>query len=267
MRPKVVQRTVVLMSFDDSIAVELQRQRGLPWLDEEESALLLAVDARAFRTDALRTTRLFAALLEELPVSVALTGVEVARGFFTCKPFHHAILTDRLLVDAFADWLLPRAGPTALLEQAIALARRHRARRRLRLGALARAPGVELARLPTGTLASFAASRADLQVRAGEVPLHEAVAAGARVPAPVEQAGLEHVVVIDAIDGARGAAAPGCSVCADDLFSLLAFARDGRSRVDVIQEARRLGADDDAQELVDDLVGEGLLREGRAPSM
>lgn len=256
MRHGVVQRTVVLMGLDEQVAVDLHRRRGLPWLNDDEAALLLRVDARAFRTDPLRAARLFAALLEELPVSVALTGVDVARGFFQSKPFHHAILKDRLVVDAFGDWLFPRAGATAMIEQAIALARRRRARRRLRPngfvgGALARAPGVELARVPVGTLGFFAQARASLAARAPT--MHEAVAHGARVEPPASSEALERVLIVDGPDG------PACSLCADALFALLAFARDGRSRASVEDEARRLGADDDAAALVADLVADGLL--------
>ncbi len=247
MRPGVVQRTAVLLSFHAPLVHELHAKRTLPWLHDDEAALLLHADARAWRTDPLRATRLLATLIEELPVSCAVVGVDVARGFFASKPFQHAILHDRLIVDALGDWLLPRAGAVAQLEQAIALARRKRARRRLRhAGDLARAPGVELARVADGTLAFLARARASL----GAVPL-EAVAKGVRIDAPHEpmHGALEHVLVV----GAE------LSACAEPLFALLSFARDGRSRTAVIDEARRLGAEDDAEELVDDLVRDGLL--------
>lgn len=249
MRPGVVQRTAVLLSFHPPLVDELQEKRTLPWLRDDEAALLLATDARAWRTDPLRATRLLATLLEELPVSCAVVGVDVARGFFASKPFQHAILHDRLIVDALGDWLLPRAGSVAQLEQAVALARRNRPRRRLRhAGDLARAPGVELARVPDGTLAFLARARALL---GAHVQPHEAVANGARVDAPSEpmRGALEHVLVV----GSE------LSTCAEPLFALLSFARDGRARDAVIDEARRLGADDDAEELVDDLVRDGLL--------
>jgi hypothetical protein len=247
MRHAVVQRTAVLLSFHAPLVDELHAKRALPWLHDDEAALLLRTDPRAWKTDPLRATRLLATLLEELPVSCAVVGVDVARGFFASKPFQHAILHDRLVVDALGDWLLPRAGSVAQLEQAVAMARRARPRRRLRhAGDLARASGVEVVRVPEGTLAFLARSRAAL----GDTP-HEAVAQGARVEAPREPMNgpLEHVLVV----GSE------LSTCAEPLFALLSFARDGKPGSAVVDEARRLGADDDAQELVDDLVREGLL--------
>lgn len=248
MRHGVVQRTSVLLSFHAPLVDELHTKRTLPWLHDDEAALLLRVDRRAWHTDALRATRLLATLLEELPVSCAVVGIDVARGFFASKPFQHAILRDRLVVDAFGDWLFPRAGAVAQIEQAIALARRRRPRRRPRhAGDIARAPGVEVVRVPVGTLAFLARARAELGVHAA----HEAVAHGARIEAPAEpmHGALEHVLIVDAE----------LSTCAEPLFALLSFARDGRTRTAVIDEARRLGADDDAAELVDDLVRDGLL--------
>lgn len=247
MRPGVVQRTAVLLSFHAPLVDELHGKRTLPWLHNDEAALLLRTDARAWRTDPLRSTRLLATLLEELPVSCAVVGVDVVRGFFASKPFQHAVLHDRLIVDALGDWLLPRAGAVAQLEQAVALAQRKRPRRRLRhVGDLARAPGVEVVRVAEGTLNFLARAHAAL----GAKP-HDAVANGARVDAPPEpmHGALEHVLVVG---GAL-------STCAEPLFALLSFARDGRARGAVIDEARRLGADDDAEELVDDLVDDGLL--------
>jgi hypothetical protein len=262
----VVQRTIVLLTFDPRVVAALHAHRGLPWLRDDEAALLLRVDARAFRTDPLREARLFAALLEELPVSCAIAGVDVARGFFRSQPFQHAILTDRLVVDAFGDWLLPRAGGTAQLEQAIALARRRRPRRwHGGPDEWARAPGVELARVPAGTLASFASARASLTAQAGvHGTVHELVAGGVRVATPDDGPGLEHVLVVDVAGSTHqdGGAGPSCATCADALFALLSFARDGRSRAALEDEARRLGADDEAAALIDDLAGEGLLARG-----
>lgn len=247
MRAEVVQRTAVLLSFHAPLVDELHGRRALPWLHEDEAALLLRTDARAWKTDPLRATRLLATLMEELPVSCGVVGVDVARGFFASKPFQHAILHERLVVDALGDWLLPRAGAVAQLEQAIALARRKRPRRRLRHpGDLARAPGVEVARVAEGTLAFLARARASL----GAKP-HETVAQGGRVEAPSEpmHGPLEHILVVG---GAL-------STCAEPLFALLSFARDGRPGAAVVDEARRLGADDDAEELVADLIGDGLV--------
>jgi hypothetical protein len=49
------------------------------------------------------------------------------------------------------------------------------------------------------------------------------------------------------------------STCAEPLFALLSFAREGRKRQDLVDEAARLGADDDAAAVVDDCIGDGLL--------
>lgn len=257
MRPVVVQRTVVLLSIHTKLMDDLVAHGTLPWLHDDEAALLRAVDPRAFRADPLRATRMLANLIEEMPVTCAVVGVDVARGFFASKPFQHTILHARLLMDAFGDWLLPRAGAVALVEQAICMARRMRSRRRAPQvdsshdPVIGRAPGVEVARVAQGTVAFLAEARA----RLGDP--HEAVARGARVTAPIEPVGgpLEHVLVV----GSE------VSTCAEPLYALLSFARDERTRTAMIEEARQLGADDDAASLVDDLVRDGLLYT-RAPA-
>ncbi len=250
MRPSVVQRAAVLMHFDASFADDVRagRARGL---DDDERALLCRVDARAFRTDPERPLRLLATLIEEYPVSCAVVGAGALGAFVRSSPFRHAVMTDRLVVDAFGDWLFPRAGAVAQIELAVALARRRRRRRGM--GGvddrLARAPGVELARVPAGTLAFYARARARLA--AGAASLQEAVARGARVEAPEpvwDEQGLEHLL-----------ATPDVAPCAEPLFALLAYAREGRERAALVDEARQLGADEEAEALIDDLVADGLL--------
>jgi hypothetical protein len=75
------------------------------------------------------------------------------------------------------------------------------------------------------------------------------VANGARVTPPRDEDGA-HFVLVD-----HGAIA----TCAEPLHALLSFARAPQPKGAVVDEARRLGADDDAAELVDDLVKDGLL--------
>jgi hypothetical protein len=270
MRARVVQRACVLLHFDERFAAELfDPDKPAPaWLESDELALLRRADPRGFRTDPERPLRLLAALLEELPVSCAIVGREALSGFLSSSVFRGAVLRGRLVVDAFGDWLLPRAGATAQLEQAIALARRRRQRRG---PGIARAPGIELARVPVGTLAFYAEARARLG--AAGAP-HEAVARGARLSPPDEGAGgpgaglehpLEHLLV-EMPPAARAAEGPAVGPCAGALFSLLAWAREGRARAALIEEARRLGADDAAAEVIDGLLDDGLLSPAPAPS-
>ena len=254
MRPDVVQRVAVLMHFDAAFAREVFGAAHHSALADDELALLQRVDPRAFRTDPERPVRLLAALLEEFPVSCAILGAPALGAFTSSSLFRNAILRGRLVADAFGDWLFARVGGPAQLELATALARRRRRRRapphgrEAGVGALwARAPGVELAKVPAGTLAFFVDARARLGPRA-----HEAVAAGARAHAP-PHAGLEELLVVDGADG------PDIAPCASALFSLLSFARDGRTRAELVTEAARLGADDDAAGVVDDLVADALL--------
>jgi hypothetical protein len=254
MRPRILQRAAVLMHFDEGFANLVYDGAAAPPLTDDERALLRRVDRRAFRTDPERPLRLLAALLEEYPVSCAVVGVGALSQFFATSVFKNAIMKDRLVVDAFGDWLFARAGGVAQLELAVALARRKRRRRNPAgsAAAVARAPGVELARVPLGTLAFYAAAR-DALARQASQPLHEAVARGARVhaapPSTAEDAlAQEHLV-----------ASPDVAPCSEPLFALLSFAREGRSRDALVAEARALGADDDADALVDDLVKDGLL--------
>ena len=241
MRHHLVQRAAVLMHFSPEFARRVYAGERVPLVDDEERALLCRVDARAFRTDPERPLRLLAALLEEYPVSAAVVGAPALHAFLSSSPFENAILRDRLVVDAFGDWLFARAGDVAQIELAVALARRRRARRGR---GIARAPGVEVARTAAGTLAFYARALASLGARP-----HEAVARGGRVEAPPEPAEREHVLVA----GAE------VSLCGEALFSLLSWAREGRERAALVDEARRLGADDEAAALVDDLVKDGLL--------
>lgn len=249
MRPEAVQHACVLLHFDEHFAAALfdVGRPPPPWLHDDELALLRRADPRAFRTDPERPLRLLAALLEELPVSCAVAGRACLPQFFSSALFHGAVIRGRLVVDAFGDWLLPRAHGVAQLELAIALSRR---RRRRRGEGLARAPGVELARVPEGTLTFYASARA----RLGEQP-HEAVAHGATLEPPPDAARLEDLLV----ELSPGAAGPAVSTCAEALFSLLAFAREGRARDALVDEAYRLGAGDDAAEVVDGLLADGLL--------
>lgn len=257
LRVHVLQRAAVLMHFDPRFVEALHDDaRPRPsFLTPEESALLRRTDPRAFRTDPERPLRLISTLLEEYPVSCAIAGRDALLTFPSSSIFHGAIMRGRLVVDAFGDWLLPRAGAVSQIELAIALARRRRTRR----GAgLARAPGVELARVPVGTLRFFTESRTSL----GPLP-HEAVARGERLVMPAESDALEDLVIehsrSDVQQPGAASAGPTVAPCASALFSLLSFAREGRSRALLVEEARRLGADDDAEDVITGLLDEGLL--------
>jgi hypothetical protein len=257
MRPHVVQAACVLLHVDERFATSLfarDPKAPHPWLLPDELALLLRMDPRAFRTDPERPLRLLAALLEEFPVSCALAGPERWQAFTSSSLFHNAVVRGRLVVDAFGDWLYPCALGAAQLELAIALARRRRPRRGTEL---ARAPGVEVARVPAGALALLQAGRASL----GPVP-HEAVARGARLQAPAHLPDvLECLLVVDGADG------PQISPCSDELFSLLSFAREGRTRAALVDEAARLGAGAEADAVVDDLIRDALLAPHALPAV
>lgn len=249
-RPHVVQQAVVLLHFDERFAATIASSTQPSWLTAEEIALLRRTDPRAFRTDPERPLRLLAVLLEEFPVSCAIVGRDRLREFISSELFHGAIRKGRLVVDAFGDWLFPRAGGIAQLEQAVALARRRRPRRGQ---GFARAPGVELARVPAGTLIFYVDARKTL----GATP-HEAVAQGRTLAPPADGPGLESLLV-EAEREEAGQQGPSVAPCADELSALLSFARDGRSQAELIDEALHLGAGEDAAEVVDGLITDGLL--------
>lgn len=249
-----LQRVIVRMLFDPAFADRVYGGEPLPELDPRSRALLLQVDRRAWGTDPHRRARALTALLEEFPASAALAGVERLDAFFSSPTFHRAIQSRQSLALCFGGWLESLAGPVATLEGAVASARRDRPLRRGTPGPhrrLVRAPGVRVLRVPGGTLARYQ----HVAARLGPDPLR-ALAHGrfslGRLPPLLDQ----EILLVERSE--KGNVQIG--EIPDALAELVEAAAQPRSRAELLDEARRLGADpgDDA-EIVDGLVGDGLL--------
>lgn len=238
--PRRIQRAVVSLLHDPTL-------QDFPTLTEAERALLRHIEPRALRTDPYRRGRVLTALLEEAPTSAALAlGGEPAAAlddFFCSERFHRAVAEGERFALAFLDWLQPKAGGLALLEAAIARARRDPPRQAGTL--LQRAPGLLPVCLPAGTLARFAS----LSQQLGTEPL-AALAEGLPVTPPPLESGEEWLLV-----DLRA----GLSECGEELARLILAADQPQSEEHLVQLARELGADDAAAEVIADLVADGSL--------
>lgn len=246
--PRRVQTTLVGMLFDPEFAARVRAGR-VAGLSPHEHAILSAIDPRALTADPYRRARAITVLLDEYPVSIALVGTAVAERFFASEAFRMMVGARGSMAVAFGAWLGRRAGGIGALEHALAQVRRPQASAAPQL--VARAPNVCTRILPHGTLAYHAEARARLgDDVAARLADGRAVTLG-RAP----DRGSEFVLVESRPDGSIDvgtASAP--------LVRLLEFAGTGQPRAKVCAEAVRLGATrEEADELVDDLVAQGLL--------
>jgi hypothetical protein len=291
-----IQRVVVRLLHDPAFVAALHRDPDSAFagtgIGATGRAMLLRIDPRAWEHDPYRRARGLRALLEEFPVSGALWlrggddgkgggGLSLAGGFFSSTRFHDCVQGRGVLALAFGHWLRegsPRE-QAALARVELAVARVRRGAR-LRRG-VAAAPGADVGgiggRLPPSTQVRLAPWIDAFAVPSGTLALHgeilcrvaAAAEAGGDASDPVERllraelekpalpplgAGDEHVVAEGGESGASmGFASP-------DMVALLEGARDPRSRAELAALARELGADaDEADSVVDSLLGEGLL--------
>jgi len=241
-------RNAMARLLHDPAFVETVHAGPVAGLSEAERALLCAVDRRAWSTDRYRRSRAVQALIEELPVTAAVVGVEGVDAFFSSEAFGRVLSQRGSLALDFARWVEPRAGAVARLERAVAAARRGE---RAPGPGLVTRPGVEPLLLPEGVLAFYAAQRQAL----GADPVAALAAGRPRVERPVPGAGEDSLLVER---GAEGQVQVGGGSPA--LVRLLAFTTVPRSRDATLAHARRLGcAPGEDAEVVDGLLGEGLL--------
>ena len=149
MNPQDLQRLVVRMHYDPKLVDAVYEDRPISGLTQEGRQHLKKVDQRAWGTDPYRRSRTLQALIEELPVSSALAGIDSLDAFFSSADFHQAIQRRQALVFAFANWLAPIVGPIATLERAIARARQQSPPTGQ---GLCMAIGVSAVSIPTGLL-------------------------------------------------------------------------------------------------------------------
>lgn len=249
-----LQRVIVRMLFDPRFVERVYGGEPVPELDARSRELLLAVDRGAWGTDPHRRARALTALLEELPASAALAGVERLDAFFSSPVFHRAIQARQSLVAAFGGWILPLAGPVATLESAVAAARRDR--RPSPGPGLVRAPGVRVIRVRGGTLERYQQVRRAL----GPDPLRS-LASGAVALGVLPPLIGEEILLIER-DGEGGYQ---LGELPDALAQLIERAGRACPREALLAEARALGAEpgEDA-EIIDGLVQDGILVVGAA---
>jgi hypothetical protein len=237
-------RTAALLMHFDAAWVERILDGGDLLLTAEEKALFASIDRRAFRADAERKARAAAAVVDELPVAVAVAGLPRLFAFFTDPAFLVVIEQGAPLVERVAHFL----GRPALIEGSIARARRRRRSR----GPFTLAAGVDGQRsLSRGSVAHWTSLRASL----GRDPA-SAVMRGARVAweLPHQEADLEGVVVDNALVDPRVA------TCTQELGVLLMAARHA-GHDELVKIAKLHGCDDDdADALLLELQADGLLQ-------
>ena len=251
MSARALQRLVVRLLHDPALVEAIYGGAAIPEITEEERALLLALDRRAWGTDPHRRSRVLAALVEEFPASAALVGIGELDAFFSSSAFHGAVQARQSQALAFGAWIALQAGPVALLETAIASARRDPPRRRLDPGFIVAAPGVRALVVTGGTLARLEAIRA----RLGPKPLPSLLRGGPDLHALPPLEDEEGLILERAPSGEIqvGAGAP-------SLVALLVGLREPRTREEAFDLARALGADPGEEaEILDALVADGLL--------
>jgi len=246
--PQRVQQALVCMLFDPSYEARIRGDEPVDGIAAPERELLKKLDPRALRTDSMRRPRAVQAILEEYPVSAALIGIPTVDAYFASTNFREAVFNRGSMALAFADYLGDRARGIGRIEAAMARVRRPRNIVATGIGC---SPRVVPVIAPRGSLAWYQEGRA----RLGAAPLQ----ALAELPRPWRRrpprGGAEFLLVEGAEDGAiaiGGASEP--------LVRLLLAAADPGPKSSLVDAACRLGAEPaEAEELLDDLLGDSLL--------
>lgn len=253
--PRRVQHALVCMYFDPEYAAAVRGNASLPELGERERELLRDVDPRALATDELRRARAVHAIVDEYPVTAALLGLDVVDRFFSSPAFRSCVFERGSMALAFGRTYVDshrRVQGVAAIETAMARARRGERLRDPKPGELACAPGVEPIVAAAGMLAFYER----LRERLGPVPLETLAKRRKPWPDVPPKRGREYLLIEAKPDGslALGSASR-------ELVELLRAAVEPRPRDELASVAVTLGAEaHEAHELLDDLVGDGLLR-------
>ena len=244
-----LQRFAVRMLYDPALVDRVYGGQAVDGLSAADRALLTAGSRVAWGTDRLRRSRTLQALLEEYPVSAAFTGLSVLHGFFSAPEFHDCIQQRGRLSEAFGHWLEPLAGRIAVLERSIAQSRRDDP---VPSGVIRRAPGLVPVSLSEDTLQIWQQIRAHL----GPQPLSRLVSKTFRpVALPPPTGEVAHWLIERGPGG--DVQLGGGSAALNGLLSAAPAPRAALLRVAVA-----LGAStEEAGEIIDDLLQEGLLEE------
>ena len=269
-----LQRVLVRMLYDPALvrAVYRDAEAALAGVDlsPAERTWLTAADPRAYGTDPWRRARSLKALLEEFPVSAALSpgGAASLDAYFSSAAFHEAVQARRSMALSFGDWLLAEAAPrrrrrrrrrpglraaAAALERAFAELRRAAEPPAPEGGGLALAPGVRLLDLPAGALSIYTTLRRQL----GPDPVAALLAPGFAPPTPPPLPARTEAVLIEGGEALTAELAP------EGLAALLRAAPAPRATLLAAARARGAAPGEDA-EILDDLIAQGLLIDRRA---
>jgi hypothetical protein len=253
--PRRVQHALVCMHFDPEYAAAVRGHASVPELGERERELLRAVDVRALATDELRRARAVHAIIDEYPVTAALLGLDAVDRFFSSPAFRSCVFERGSMALAFGRRYLDghrRAQGVGAIETAMAVARRGEQARVPGSGELVRAPGVE----PVVTAAGMLAFYERVRQRLGAQPLETLAQRRKPWPEAPPKRGREYLLIEATPDGALALGA-----ASRELVELLIEAAIPRPRDELARVAVTLGAEaGEADELLDDLVRDGLLR-------
>jgi hypothetical protein len=251
-RSQRLQAEVVRLAVDPQARAALDNPKAFPGIPREDWALLQANDPRAYATDRHRRERLITLLAGECPVTVAALGLPLVDSWFSSEDFAHFLAGRGSLPVAFAASIAatnhhPAVTPFANLEAEIARTRREQPDPR---PGIVKRPGLRFVSVPTGTLVRWSEARANLgdPVEAG-VLLHQRRFYPERAPS-----GLEHLLIERDEHGQIQ-----ISTASIALGRLLCACEQPRPRPKVLADARRLGAGQEAAEVVDGLIADGLL--------
>jgi hypothetical protein len=253
--PRRVQHALVCMHFDPEYAAAVRGHASLPELGARERELLRDVDPRALATDALRRDRAVHAIVDEYPVTAALLGLDVVDRFFSSRVFRSCVFERGSMALAFGRGYLDghrRAQGVGAIETAMAMARRGDETRVPGLGELVCAPGVEPVVTAVGMLAFYERVRQ----RLGAQPLETLARRRKPWSETAPKRGREYLLIEAKPDGSLA-----LGTGSRELVELLCAASVPRPRDELASVAVTLGAEpSEADELLDDLVGDGLLR-------
>jgi hypothetical protein len=252
--PRRVQQGLVCMLFDPHYAAIVRGREPLPELRERERELLCEIDPRALQTDDMRRARALHVILDEYPVSAALLGLATVDRYFSSAEFRACVYERGSMALGFGErWLGERTAGIGAIETGLARARRETRSARESTGRIGRAPGVVPLTVPDKTLAWYRRARE----RLGAEPLQALLQLRKPWPHKPPRHGAEHLLIEPQPDDSLGIA-----TASRALVELLHAADPPRPRAELAAIAIELGAELlEANELLDELLGEGLLCE------
>ncbi len=248
--PHRVQHVLVAMMFDPEYAARVRSDAPPAELTPREHALLRDVDPRALATDRFRRARAVNVLVDEFPVTAAVLGIGAFERFFASDAFRAAVFGRGRMALAFGAWIGERAHGVGRLESALAHVRRA-VEEPARADRLACPSRLRALVVSAGTLAYHGRVRQAL----GKDPAATLARAATRRAERPPQRGAEYLLVERQADGSIDV-----GTGSEPLVRLLTFAHEPRTREALAAEAVRHGAEaEEADELLDDLVAQGLL--------